>query len=221
MTKRERLLGQGARISGLECLDFINTVNWHGSDDPNKWRDRFHEYADIVWWAHYGGILSKKDMRSFLAAAKKSPARAEQALETARAFREIFYRIILARISDRALPETDLLSFNSSVKEAVLYGELVRKSESFVWQWQYDYKVLIAPLYPVIYAAAQLLLSEQLPNIGLCANSGCGWLYLDTSKNKNRRWCTMKVCGSRAKAKDYYYRQQTKIRKEKMKNANS
>ena len=84
---------------------------------------------------------------------------------------------------------------------------------------EYDYSNLLAPLYSVIYAAAQLLLSDQLAHIGVCANSGCGWLYLDTSKNKNRRWCTMQVCGSRAKAKEYYYRQQNKVGKEK-KNAN-
>jgi len=219
MTKRERLLGTGVRISGLDCLDFINTVNWHGSNDVNKWRDRLHEYVDIVWWAHYGGILNKKQMQCFLQSAKKHPVRAKQALEAARGFRETFFRIILACISDSAANRTDLHSFNTLVKEAVVNSDLICKGDNFVWQWEYDYSNLIAPLYSVIYAAAQLLLSDQLTNIGVCANSGCGWLYLDTSKNKNRRWCTMKVCGSRAKAKEYYYRQQNKIRKEK-KNAN-
>jgi len=219
MTKRERLLGTGARISGSDCLDFINTVNWHGSNDVNKWRDRLHEYADIVWWAYYGEKLNKEQMQRFLQSAKKHPIRAKQALETAREFRETFFRIILACINGSLANRTDLVSFNAWAKEAVVNSDLIYKGDSYVWQWEFDYNNLIVPLYPVIYTAAQLLLSDQLLNIGVCANSGCGWLYLDTSKNKNRRWCTMKVCGSRAKAKEYYYRQQNNTGKEK-KNAN-
>ncbi len=220
MTKRERLLGTGARISGLDCLDFINTVNWHGSTDVNKWRDRLHEYVDIAWWAHYGGILNKKQLQSFLQSANKHPIKAKEALEMAREFRETFFRIILARIGGASVSRKDLLFFNVLVKEAMTGGEFMYKGNSFIWQWEYDYSNLLAPLYSVIYSAAQLLLSDQLAHIGVCANSGCGWLYLDTSKNKNRRWCTMQVCGSRAKAKEYYYRQQNKTRKEK-KNANN
>ncbi|WP_344746998.1 CGNR zinc finger domain-containing protein [Streptosporangium vulgare] len=32
----------------------------------------------------------------------------------------------------------------------------------------------------------------------------CYWLFLDTSKNGRRRWCSMTTCGSRDKARRYY-----------------
>jgi predicted RNA-binding Zn ribbon-like protein len=34
----------------------------------------------------------------------------------------------------------------------------------------------------------------------------CGWLFLDASKNRSRRWCSMDTCGAVAKARRYYRR---------------
>jgi predicted RNA-binding Zn ribbon-like protein len=36
-----------------------------------------------------------------------------------------------------------------------------------------------------------------------CANDGCRWLYFDHSRNRSRTWCTMDLCGSRAKMRAY------------------
>jgi predicted RNA-binding Zn ribbon-like protein len=36
-----------------------------------------------------------------------------------------------------------------------------------------------------------------------CDGHDCGWLFLDTSKAGRRRWCSMDVCGNRAKAQRY------------------
>ena len=57
-------------------------------------------------------------------------------------------------------------------------------------------------LYPIAASAARLLLGEDKANIKECG--GCGWLFLDQSKNKRRRWCEMKTCGNRAKARRFY-----------------
>jgi predicted RNA-binding Zn ribbon-like protein len=39
-----------------------------------------------------------------------------------------------------------------------------------------------------------------------CADDGCRAVYLDTSRNRSRRWCSMQRCGGRAKATAYYRR---------------
>lgn len=35
--------------------------------------------------------------------------------------------------------------------------------------------------------------------IKACENPDCGGLYVDTSQGRNRRWCSMNICGNRAK----------------------
>jgi predicted RNA-binding Zn ribbon-like protein len=36
-----------------------------------------------------------------------------------------------------------------------------------------------------------------------CANGDCAWVYFDRSRNRSRTWCTMELCGSRAKMRAY------------------
>ena len=62
-------------------------------------------------------------------------------------------------------------------------------------------------LWPIVESAAELLTSERRSRIGQCADDrGCGWLFLDATKNRSRRWCAMGDCGNRAKARRHYLR---------------
>src|SRR5438270_478076 len=45
--------------------------------------------------------------------------------------------------------------------------------------------------------------------VGVCEErlvGRCAWLFLDTTKNHSRRFCTMKECGNRAKQRRHYQR---------------
>jgi predicted RNA-binding Zn ribbon-like protein len=59
-------------------------------------------------------------------------------------------------------------------------------------------------LWPVVRDAADLLTSKELNRVGRCADERCGWLFVDTSRNRSRRWCSMESCGNRAKARRHY-----------------
>ena len=56
----------------------------------------------------------------------------------------------------------------------------------------------------LIQRAIELLTSDLLGSVGRCPS--CGWLFLDTSKNHSRRWCSMQICGGSAKSRAYYRR---------------
>ncbi|MFH2036903.1 MAG: CGNR zinc finger domain-containing protein [Candidatus Zixiibacteriota bacterium] len=47
-------------------------------------------------------------------------------------------------------------------------------------------------------------------HLKICHNEACRWIFFDSSKNGSGRWCSMKACGSRAKAKAYRARQSEK-----------
>ena len=67
-------------------------------------------------------------------------------------------------------------------------------------------ETLAAPLRPIVRSAAELLVSDQLDRVRECDGARCTWLFLDQSRNRSRRWCSMETCGNRAKARRHYRR---------------
>ncbi|MEW2352699.1 CGNR zinc finger domain-containing protein [Spirillospora sp. NPDC029432] len=47
------------------------------------------------------------------------------------------------------------------------------------------------------------------PRLKVCQESTCLWAFLDTSKNRSRAWCSMRVCGNRTKTRTYRARRRT------------
>ena len=60
------------------------------------------------------------------------------------------------------------------------------------------------PLWPALWSAAELLMAPELARVRECES--CSWLFLDTSRNHTRRWCSMEDCGNVAKARRHYAR---------------
>jgi len=69
------------------------------------------------------------------------------------------------------------------------------------WTWLGADERLDALLWPVVWAAARLLTSDEAHRIRVCAGPDCGWVYVDRSRNRLRRWCQMKTCGTAAKTR--------------------
>jgi len=77
-------------------------------------------------------------------------------------------------------------------------AHIAKTAHGFAWNWDVDADALDAPVCPIALSAAELLISEERQRIGQCADDrGCGWLFLDTSKNHSRRWCDINDCGNR------------------------
>ena len=53
----------------------------------------------------------------------------------------------------------------------------------------------------LVVAAVELVRGVELRQLRACPvdDGGCGWLFLDRSRNGSRRWCAMEDCGTRAK----------------------
>jgi hypothetical protein len=55
----------------------------------------------------------------------------------------------------------------------------------------------------VLAAAARLTEAGRWSRIKLCASETCRWAFVDESRNRSRTWCSMDVCGNRAKARSF------------------
>jgi len=57
--------------------------------------------------------------------------------------------------------------------------------------------------FRIALSFANFLEAGDYARLKLCANPGCGFAFLDTSTNGTRRWCYMRFCGNRLKARAF------------------
>jgi predicted RNA-binding Zn ribbon-like protein len=192
-------------LGGRLCLDFANTVDWHGSDEPVEF---LTSYSELVAWSQHVGVLTDHQAQPLLKEAAGRPLDAVAVLERAIALRETIYRILSAISHEYAPQSTDLAALNAELSRAMAQSRIVFGAEDFVWDWAGGEDTLDRMLWPVVSDAANLLTSEELTRVGQCSDDQCGWFFLDTSRNHSRRWCSMEDCGNRAKARRHYQRTQ-------------
>jgi len=58
-------------------------------------------------------------------------------------------------------------------------------------------------------AAAKVAIEARINRIKICPADDCRWAFYDTSRNRSRQWCSMEVCGNRAKARTHRQRNAT------------
>lgn len=194
--------------AGRLPLDFANTTAWHASAQP---QEKLKCYSDLVAWSRDADLITEHEAQYLLAEAKDHPSETSTALAKAIELRETLYRIFSAVANDKEAKRKDLSNLNAALTEALKRTRIISTSSGFEWGWVDGEKTFDRMLWPITRAAADLLTSEDLNRIGECADDrGCGWLFLDTSRNRSRRWCSMDSCGNRSKARRHYRRQTQK-----------
>lgn len=190
-------------IGGRLCLNFSNTVS---SRTKTAYREYLATYDDLVAWGLHVGLLADDEAEVLLYSAARHPDLATAVLERAITLREAIYQIFWAIADHREPEEADLAGLNAALHRALARLEVRLAAEGFEWAWVTDEDSLDRMLWPVARSAADLLASGDFERVKKCAGETCDWLFLDSSKNRSRRWCMMGVCGSRAKSRRYYRR---------------
>lgn len=195
---------------GSLCLNFANTVD-------DRWTEAEQEhltsYRSLVAWAEQSQIVSSEEAEQLLAGAAGQPDKADAVLQQAIAVREVIYRIFAALAQAETPADADLAQLNETLAHALPHNRIVRHKQHFEWSWDFNQEALDYIIWPVVRSAADLLTADTLPMLRICAADDCQWLFMDTSKNQTRRWCNMKSCGNRAKARRHIERkkQATKV----------
>lgn len=190
-------------IGGRDCLDFANTVTWAGAELLNE---RFGRYGDLVEWAERAGILSDTAARRLLRVSRGEPAAADAALSDAHALRKAIHEVVGARAEGREPERGAGDTLNRFLGRALGRLRLGVEGDACSWVFVDEGDELDRMLWPVAWSAASLLTSNDAPLVRRCASERCGWLFLDRSRNRSRRWCDMKSCGNSAKARRHYAR---------------
>jgi predicted RNA-binding Zn ribbon-like protein len=189
-------------VGGRLCLDYCNTTG-----DRRGYRDeRLETYADVVGWGWRAGILNAEEAVRLARLGTRSPTEALSVWERAIKLREALTSIFCSVAEGRRIRPGSLEVLNGELAGAMSRSQVVPTDNGFTWLWAEGGKALDCVLWPIARSAADLLTEGPLSAIRRCEGRDCGWLFLDTSRNRTRRWCDMRICGNRAKARRHHER---------------
>jgi predicted RNA-binding Zn ribbon-like protein len=207
-------IGAGRRYGlrgGVLCLDFVNTVGWRLADHP---REYLRSYEDLLEWAGQAGLLAPEEREELSRRATLDPEGAREALSRALTLREAIHRVVSADIAGEPQDEGDLegalSALNGELSVALSRLRVVPSGVAYRWGWDRcgddGGARLDGPLWPVARSAAGLLTSAKLGRVKVCAGEGCGWVFLDESRNGSRKWCDSRDCGNRERVRRHLAR---------------
>ena len=197
-------------VGGELCLDFANTVAWRRD---GNFGNHLFDYADLIAWSEHVGALDELQADTLRTRAAAHPRLAQAAYNQAIALRETIYRLFSSISTGDSIRESDLTRLNASLEEALEHLRIVTREKTFALDWHNVEGELDLPSWMAARSAADLLTSERLPRVHECQGQDCGWLFLDRSRNRSRRWCDMADCGNREKARRNYARKRSAANK--------
>jgi predicted RNA-binding Zn ribbon-like protein len=187
-------------VAGHPALDLVNTLDWRFRKEGAE--ELLKSYGDLVRFAEHSKLLASTEARRLRrSASEKTGARA---LEYCRELREALAAIFYAKLDGGQPPAAARKTLERYFRAARLGQKLDWKhSPRLAWEWPLKEHDPALPLWTLATSAADLMTSEAVDRVRACGNPECRWLFLDTSKNHTRRWCDMKLCGNRMKARRF------------------
>ena len=179
------------------CLGFVNTRSWRGRAEPSE---SLLDLEALVRWLGKAGGLPQPFAHEMEHWCYAHLTKAARTLADAIGLREALFRLFVGAGASTA----DFATLQHMLAAAPARQHLVSSQGSCFWRIECPRPEAADLLAPVLWSAADLLVSEARDRVRCCANAECLWLYLDGSRKGTRRWCDMASCGNRAKARRHY-----------------
>jgi predicted RNA-binding Zn ribbon-like protein len=196
----------GDSLGGVPALEFINTTDRHG--DPAA-TDRFASgYVNLLDWSVQTGTIDADTARRLALLAGKAPREAAEVRRRAISLRTALHEIVSALVAGASPSPEALATLNLEAGHARSRQVLVAADDRLDWGYG-GRPDLDHPLHLVALSAADLFVSGHVDRIRSCDAPGCERVFLDTSKNRSRRYCSTSSCGSRVRVRRFRERQRT------------
>ena len=199
-------MGEGRRASWVRllgerlCLDLVNSANWIGdvvADEP------FETADDILTWLSRALPVNPTALEQWRGVLAERPAVSAALVARTVEARANLRRFLLAgETSEQGHPYSldgvDRLFASGArpppLSRAGLVCDGLADPEG---SWFLDMAAR---------SAFELVVSPDGLALRHCHGERCGWLFLDRSRSRRRRWCSMELCGNRAKTRAHYER---------------
>ncbi|NES29405.1 hypothetical protein GCE86_16175 [Micromonospora terminaliae] len=181
-------------------LDLVNTVSWRLGGRQRA--EKLLTFLDVVDWCVEANLISGDEAMALRDLAGRDDAGAERERQRVVEAREATYA---ALVEDDPGAAADLAD---RYRAAIAAADLVRADDR--WEWRDREFDLRLPRNRIVRGLVALTQRDDLDRLHQCEDAKCGWVYLDTSPRRNRRWCNTKDCGDRNRARAYYARQKAR-----------
>ncbi|MET8907124.1 CGNR zinc finger domain-containing protein [Micromonospora sp. NPDC004551] len=189
-------------IAGDRMLDLVNTVSWR-LGGPER-AEKLTTFLDVVDWCVESDLIGADEAAALRDLAGRDEAGAERERQQVVEAREAAYATLFEADPEAA---ADLAA---RYRAAIAAADLVRAGDR--WEWRDREVDIRLPRNRIVRGLVALTQRDDLDRLHQCEDAKCGWVYLDTSPRRNRRWCNTKDCGDRNRARAYYARQKARSR---------
>ena len=159
------------------------------------------DYGDMVRFTEQSGLMSNAQARRLIR--NTSETKTAQVVAAVRELREAAAQVLYAALEDDVAPASAVAQLESCFKAAQKAQRLHWAGARLAWELPQSASPPELPLWLLSLSVAELMTSDEMERVRACGNAECRWLFLDTSKNHTRRWCDMKICGNRMKARRF------------------
>jgi predicted RNA-binding Zn ribbon-like protein len=179
---------------GPPCARLLQYAAEHLAEQPEE---LLPDWESFVRWTVQVGLIEPELYGELV----DSPSPIDEVWE----LREEIYHVGLTLAMGDPVAEDDLVA----VREEANAPKPMVVSEGGRLHWRPDPQFASRELRAILAGEAlSLFCSQRSDRIGICGGGLCGWLFLDESRGRRRRWCDTKDCGNREKARRYYRQQQ-------------
>ncbi|MCP1518936.1 putative RNA-binding Zn ribbon-like protein [Pseudomonas migulae] len=202
--------GPAIFVADAAALDFLNsiatpvdeTVDW--IDDGNGWLE----------WLKQSGWVEDEILQRLQAQAM--PGELETVAAQARSLREWFRGFVLKYKGQplEASALTELEALNRLLERDEKYTQITLQdgeTPKLAWALKRRWRSPDSLLLPLGEVLAQFVSEEDFTNVKCCEGPSCTLMFVDHTRGRKRRWCSMAVCGNRAKAAAHRERQKKVI----------
>jgi predicted RNA-binding Zn ribbon-like protein len=193
-------------IADSPALDFLNSLSTP-TDTEVEW---IGSGEDLIAWLQTSGMVARTAIADLRI--RVVPGELDNVAAQARKLREWFRGFVEAHkgtsLKPKALQELEPL--NRILLRDEEFGQVVIREPSksseneaplsgLAWSQRRKWRSPDELLFPIAKAMADLICDDDLTDVKACEGHNCTLLFVDRTRGRARRWCSMSVCGNRAK----------------------
>lgn len=193
-------------------LDFLNSI----ATPADATIDWLADGAGFVDWLKQAGLAPTAELEAITDRAM--PGELDRVADQARDLREWFRGFVRGHMGRPLKAEAlgELAPLNRLLERDEAYGRIVAHGHGghghLVFETARRWRSPEALLIPLGEAMAEVVVGEDFSHVKACEGERCTLVFADHTRGRARRWCSMAICGNRAKQKDFRERRRAELR---------